>query len=255
VSGVDPGHRLFARYAHAPNALGYCGPAAAAALQQVACGGGAGVDVPRIARQFSGAWPYQALIAECLAASGLDLDPLSEGVGRAYWTTSELTDRVEARAFGELLLQRFGSQAGHYWTHLTSELLDEVRPTHAFHVLGVYPWSRLLHTGLPEPLHVLDSCRIRAGRVLSVGADDATLLVDTLTWDGRKLGLSAPREEQVTRTTSDGAFTDAPAEGQWVAVHWGFACDALTDDEADRLLSSTSAQLELTNRRLLRPVS
>ncbi|WP_308116673.1 DUF6390 family protein, partial [Rhodococcus zopfii] len=32
------GARLFARYAHAPNELGYCGPASAAALERAACG-------------------------------------------------------------------------------------------------------------------------------------------------------------------------------------------------------------------------
>lgn len=251
---LDPGHRLFARYAHAPNALGYCGPATAAALQRVACGAGGDVDVPRLARQFSGAWPYQVLLAESLSASGPRLDPLSEEVGRAYWTTSELTDRIDPRAFGELLLRRFGSQAGHYWAHLTPDLLDEVAPTHTFHVLGVYPWSRLLHTGLPEPLNVLDSCRIRAGRVVSVNAVETTILVDTLTWDGRVLGVSAPRAELVRRRTPDGAFTDDPVEGQWVAVHWGFLCDSLTDTQAASLLSSTADQIDRTNRRLLAAV-
>lgn len=252
MSDVDPGHRLFARYAHAPNARGYCGPGTGEALQRVACGGGADVDVPRIARQFSGAWPYQKLLAECLAETGVDLDPLSEEIGRAYWTTSDLTDSVDASHYGELLLERFGSQAGHYWAHLTPELMDEVAPTHAFHVLGVYPWTRLLHSGMSEPLEVLDSCRIRAGSVASVGAEDATILVDTLTWDGRELRVSPPREERVARTTADGAFTDTLEEGQRVAVHWGFLCDSLTAPQAERLLGSTAGQVEATNRRLRR---
>ncbi len=82
-------HRLFAQYAHAPNALGYCGPADAAALRAVACGAGADVDVRRWPR-FSGAWPYQEVIAEL---AGID-DPLDERVVRAYWTGNELTDAV-----------------------------------------------------------------------------------------------------------------------------------------------------------------
>ena len=250
ANAVPPGHRLFARYAHAPNALGYCGPATAAALQQVACGGGPQVDVPRLARQFSGAWPYQSLLAESLAAVGIDLDPLSPQVGRAYWTTSALTDRVQRTAFGALLLDRFGSQAGHYWQHLGPDLLDEVAPTHAFHVLGVYPWSRLLRTGLPEPLHVLDSCRIRAGRVIDLDDDQAVIEVDTLTWDGHTLGVSVPRREQVRRRTADGYFTDAITDGDHVAVHWGFLCDRLSTTEADDLVASTRLQVERTNVRL-----
>lgn len=242
----DAGERLFARYAHAPNALGYCGPTAAAVLQQAACGlpteAGA---VRRVARQFSGVWPYQLLMGE-----QLDLDPLSETVGRAYWTGSEATDRVDARVLGELLIERFTAQAGHYWSHLDAELLLEVRPTHAFHVLGVYPWTRLLSTGLPEPLHVLDSCRIRAGRVLDVDEDSVLVEIDALAHD-QQLAVVEPRAERVARRTDDGVMADLE-EGDWAAVHWSFACDRLTAEQATTLVAHSAEQIELTNVRLTR---
>lgn len=245
---VSPGERLFARYAHAPNALGYCGPAAARSLQQVACGGGEDVDVCRLARQFSGAWPYQELIGELAGA-----DPLSEVVGRAYWTGNEVTDEVDRDRLGELLLDRFGSQAGHYWDHLTTDLLAELTPTHTFHVLGVYPWSRLLPTGLPEPLHVLDSCRIRPAEVVEVRGDELLVRTDTLTWDGRELGLAPVAEESVGYRTDDGDFlAGTPARGDLVALHWGFACDRLTAADAAALRAGTETQLRLTNPRLRR---
>lgn len=246
---TDPGERLFARYAHAPNALGYCGPAAALGLQQVACGDGDDVDVRRLAQQFSGAWPYQQMMA---GLAGVGVDPLSEQVGRAYWTGNDLTRSLDAGRLGELLLERFAGQAGHYWTHLTDELLAEVTPTHVFHVLGVYPWSRLLSTGLPEPLRVLDSCRIRTAEVLEVDHDGALVRADTLTWDGRFLGLSSPREERVARRTPAGTFTDSLQPGDRVAAHWGFVCDRLTAAESGELLGWTERQVELTNVRLSR---
>lgn len=245
MRGLSAGERLFARYAHAPNALGYCGPAAAAGLQQVACGTGEDVDVRRLARGFSGAWPYQQMIGE-LAGE----DALSERVGRAYWTGNQLSHDLDARRLGEMLLERFAGQAGHYWSHLGDDLLDEVTPTHAFHVFGVYPWTRLLHTGLPEPLHVLDSCRIRTGEVLEVSPDDALVLVDTLTWDGRVLGVAEPREERVARRTPDGVFANLEV-GHRTAIHWGFACDRLEEAESEDLLGWTERQLELTNARLV----
>lgn len=250
---TDPGERLFARYANAPNALGYCGPAAASALQRVACGQGDGVDVPALAQQFSGAWPYQELIAEAAVALGHDVDVLSEEVGRAYWTGNALTAEIDARSYGEALLARFSAKAGHYWQHLTSELLDEVTPTHAFHVFGVYPWTRLLKTGLPEPLSVLDSCRIRAGRVLEVGESHAVVETDTLEWDDRSLSLSPSRPERIERRTEDGYFAPGLEPGDLVAVHWNFACDQLTETEAAQLTSITNRQLEVTNARLAQP--
>jgi hypothetical protein len=246
------GHRLFARYACAPNALGHCGPPeGGAALEAVACGRPTGADVPSIARRFSGAWPYQSLIAQL---AGID-DPLDARVGRAYWTGNALTRQIDGRRLGELLLERFAAQAGHYWSHLTADLLDEVTPTHAFHVLAVYPWTRLLAAAPDEPLRVLNACRIRPAEVLELRADAALVCARTLTWDGFELGLSRARDELVTWRSASGTFADGLQEGARVALHWGHVCDELTPGEAGELAYWTELQVEAANRRLdRRPV-
>lgn len=242
------GHRLFARYAYAPNARGYCGPREGAVLEAVACGAGDDVDVPAVARRFSGAWPYQVLIAEL---AGVD-DPLDEAVGRAYWTGNALTGEVDADAFGALLLERFAGQAGHYWQHLTPDLLAEATPTHIFHVLGVYPWTRLLAPGRPEPLEVLDGCRIRPAELVAVEADGLRVLTRTLRFEDGRLVLAPPAEETVSTASSYGSFTGPLAPGDAVAVHWGHACDVLTTDDVAHLERLTDRQLALTNARLAR---
>jgi hypothetical protein len=249
VSGVTQharGHRLFARYACAPHSRGYCGPAGATGLEAVACGHGAGVDVASLAARFSGAWPYQCLIAD-LAGIG---DPLDERVVRAYWTGNALTREIDARRLGELLLERFASQAGHYWSYLTKDLLDEVTPTHVFHVLGVYPWTRLLATGRDEPLHVLDSCRIRPAEVLEVRAEAVLVRARALAWDGRQLGLTSAADEAVVWRSASGTFTDPLQEGAWVALHWGHICDELGASEVRELDRWTELQIDATNQRL-----
>ncbi len=243
---TPPGHRLFAKYAHAPNALGYCGPAASAALRTIACGGVADVDVPALARGFSGAWPYQQVLAEL---AGIE-DPLDERVVRAYWTGNELTEEVGNVRFGAALLERIRPQAGQYWGHLSDDLLAEAAPTHGFHVLGVYPWSRLLGTALPEPLHVLDSCRIGWASVVEVESDQLLVRMPHLQYDGQVLALGADREERIDHRIDGGSFLDAVAPGDHVAVHWGFACDRLTDDEVASLEHWTRWQLDATQRRL-----
>ena len=245
---VPAGWRLFARYAYAPNARGYCGPPGARVLADVARGDGTGdqVDVPALARRFSGAWPYQVLIAEL---AGID-DPLDARVGRAYWTGSELTGEIDARRLGELLLERFAAQAGHYWSHLTADLLEEVTPTHVFHVLGVYPWSRLLAGGRPEPLEVLDSCRIRPGTVLERRGEQLLVSAARLGWNGRELSLGEPGPELVGYwPAGDG---EDPAPGDSVAIHWRHACDLLEPGSRSQLERYTSLQVEATNRRLRR---
>ncbi len=246
ANGQPPGHRLFARYAYAPNALGYCGPEGAAALRAVACGGGAGVDVRALARGFSGAWPYQQVLAEL---AGVD-DPLDARVVRGYWTGNELTDRVGGARFGAALLERIRPQAGHYWRHLTDDLLVEAAPTHSFHVFGVYPWSRLLHTGLPEPLRVLDSCRIGWGRVVAVEPRQLVVRARHLEYDGHALALGPEREDRVDHVVEEASFLDAVEPGDQVAVHWNFACDRLSEEQVARLEHWTRWQLEAMAPRL-----
>lgn len=222
------GADLFARYAHAPNALGFCGPTS-----------GIGTTEPEIraaAQRFSGAWPYLQVLARL---TGVD-DPLDAGLVEAYWLGRDLG--VDTAEFGRELLAVIGPQAGHYWAHLTPQLLATGAPDHGFHVFGVYPWSRLLGRGT-EPLHVLDSCRIRWGEVVSVADEGITVEVPHLTWDGRALGLGEPTPELVPATT-------APRQGQLVALHWDTFCDVLTPEQAADLERSTLRELAATNLRL-----
>jgi hypothetical protein len=251
------GQRLFARYAYAPNQLGYCGPSDSAALAELASTGHTSGDLRSIASRFSGAWPYLCVLAE---VTGID-DPLDEAVVRAYWTGSALLDRVDRPRFWRQLLDRIGAAgAGRYWAHLTPALLTEAMPTHGFHVFGVYPWTRLLTAApasaaaaKPGPaLQVLDSCRIRWGRVTSVDGDHAVVRGRRLAWDGHRLRLGEETEDSVRLVEAGRAFVTDVSPGDWLAVHWDLACDRLTDSELRPLRRWTDWQLAATNERLAR---
>jgi hypothetical protein len=242
------GRTLFARYAYAPNDLGYCGPAESAALFELGVTGHTDVDVERIARGFSGAWPYVTLLAEL---TGID-DPLDERVVRAYWTGGPLLGELDRKAFAARLIDVIGSQAGHYWGHLSTDLLPEVTATHGFHVFGVYPWSRLLGVAPEQPLHVLDRCRIRWGEVLAADGDQVVVRSRRLTWDGCQLGLAAATEERVRLRSNGRGFVDRPVPGEWLALHWDWVCDRLTFAERAELQRRTGWQLRATNARLER---
>lgn len=226
--GVD----LFARYAHAPNALGFCGPPTGL--------GGSAAEVRAAAVRFSGAWPYLQVLARL---TGTD-DPLDARLVESYWLGRDVgVDRAE---FGAALLGVIGPRAGRYWTHLTPELLAEASGDHGFHVFGVYPWSRLLGTGMNEhPLHVLDSCRIRWGTVTALD-DHVDVTTRRLTWDGTALGLADPATERI----APGYVQVDVAVGDTVALHWEWLCDRLTPEQAADLEHSTLHQLSATTRRL-----
>jgi Family of unknown function (DUF6390) len=247
----ERGQVLFARYAYAPNQLGYCGPAETATLLELAATGHTEADIEAVARRFSGAWPYVTLLAEL---AGVD-DPLDERVMRAYWTGGTLLDADDGEAFGARLLDHIGAQAGNYWRHLGRDLLPEVAPTHGFHVFGVYPWSRLLvgdTTG--QPLRVLDSCRIRWGEVVADDGDEVVVRSRRLGWDGSQLALEPESEERVSRVVNGRAFVADPKPGECLALHWSWACDRLTAEERHDLERSTDWQLRMTNLRLAREV-
>jgi hypothetical protein len=249
VSAPGPGDALFARYAYAPNELGYCGPAQAGALLGRGAAGAAVPDLRALARTFHGAWPYLEILA---AMTGVG-DPLDRRVVEAYWLGGGLADAVDGREFGAALLARIGPQARHYWRHLTGEILDEAAPHHCFHVFGVYPWSRLLGPqGFEHPLRVLDGCRIRWGTVVERGADHVLVRNRRLTWDGLRLGLSEPRTERATLAAGGLSLLPDVQPGERVALHWEWTTDRLDDEQVAALRRTTQAQIEVTNRRLAR---
>jgi len=250
-SSATLGERLFARYAFAPNELGYCGPADAAVLFELGVTGQADADLVPVARRFSGAWPYLVLLAELSQIA----DPLDVQVVRAYWTGDPLLDQIDRQRFGSRLIEFIGGQAGHYWQHLNGELLPEASPTHGFHVFGVYPWSRLLIRAPELSLRVLDNCRIRWGQVIDSRDGQVRVRCRRLTWDGYRLRLDRPRVESVRSAIDGRGFVIEPVAGQWLALHWDWVCDRLTDDQRLELQRRTGWQLRATNARLARQLA
>ncbi|WP_029117371.1 DUF6390 family protein [Mycobacterium sp. URHB0044] len=235
------GADMFARYAHAPNQLGYCGPPDSPALV-----GGSRDQIQAAAKQFTGAWPYLRVLSQM---TGID-DPLDHRIVESYWLGGGVGSALDPEAFTAELLAVIGPQAGHYWSHLTPELADEAAPDHGFHVFAVYPWSRLLGTAAHEhPLFVLDNCRISWGTVLSSDGVMAVVLSRSLCWDGSALSLS-PRQTRRVETRIDSNRHADVVPGDHVALHWGRVCDHLTPEQVATLEASTERQLQATNRRL-----
>jgi hypothetical protein len=236
---------MFSRYAYAPNALGYCGPPLGATLRD-----GSVADVRTAAQKFSGAWPYLRVLSRL---SGI-ADPLDYRLVESYWLGGGVGAHLEPNAFYEELLAIIGPQAGRYWSHLTTDLAAEAAGNHCFHVFGVYPWTRFLKRGgknaAEQPLHVLDSCRITWGTVISRTSDAVEVSCQALIWDDRTLALSEPAG-RLLDVWADGycAVPDVTV-GDDVAVHWGRLCGRLLPDQLRSLADSTHRQLRVTNERL-----
>lgn len=249
------GALMFARFAYPPNALGLCGPSDSAALFENSSDQREGASISTetsrelrsLAQGFEGAWPYLQLIA---GANNIG-DPLDARVVEAYWVGNALLANVSVAVLGGSLDERFRRRAGRGWPALAACLEARAEPHHNFHVFSVYPWVGLLNHGSGElPQRVLDQCRIRWGRVVTVSGDQAVIRSRPVDWDGQHLTLGVARPEVVNWRDSGRSLIDAPNPGDVVALHWGWLCQSLTPAQVTALRRQTRLQLSAANERL-----
>ena len=248
VQSTCSGPVLFARYAFAPNRFGYCGPDAAAELIGEATGHGDDRAIRELALGFEGAWPYLELIAR---SNGI-ADPLDRRVVEAYWLGSDLLDRVRPDALGTSLSGRFRPRLRpDGWRWLAGKPGAGAAPVHAFHVLDVFPRVGLLRSGsVDRALEVMDSCRIRWGRVLERdGSALVTNIVPLELVDGRLI-LGEARPERVEAWWDGAGFVGDVEPGDVISVHWGFACDRLGPEQLDRLVAWTRHEIRIANETI-----
>lgn len=243
-----PGPIRFARYAFGPNRLGYCGPEESGELFQQATMGRDLARLRELAGQFEGAYPYLSLIAR---SNGIP-DPLSADVVQAYWLGSPLLDRVRPAEFGRSLEDRFRSRlrpAAWHW--LGDKPEAGALPNHAFHVLDVFPKVGLMRTGeVDNALQVMDSCRIRWGRVLERDGDALVVSAVPLEMADGRLQLGAPRVERIRGWVDGAGFVEDVTAGDVVAIHWDWACERLDAARLAALRDATTHELDLANRTI-----
>ncbi|HTK45497.1 MAG TPA: DUF6390 family protein [Patescibacteria group bacterium] len=243
-----PGPIRFARYAFGPNRLGYCGPDEAGELFAQATLGQDLRKLRELAGQFEGAYPYLCLIAD---GNGVR-DPLDAGVVEAYWLGNSLLGGVRPRDFGGSLDARFRARLrGDGWRWLGSKPELGAVPNHAFHVLDVFPKVGMLRTGEVEhALEVMDSCRIRWGRVLERDGDALVVSAVPLTMIDGKLRMGPPRVERIRGWLDGAGFVDEVTPGDVVSIHWDWACERLDARRLAALRGVTATELELANRTI-----
>jgi hypothetical protein len=233
----------FIRYGFMPNRLRYCGGDQNRllfdhAVEQVVDGG-----LKAHLRKFTGALPYLQLIAE---ANGIP-DPFDPRVVDAYWIGNNLLDRVEVRQLYDSLLARFGRQLqGRTRDLVLGKAPAGARPHHSFHVLDVH--SRAGELG--QSLATMDHCRVSWGTVAEVV--DGELIVDRtpLLLEHGKLVLGPPMRERVMRQIDGRGFVDGAVAGDTVSIHWGWACEVLTEPQRRRLERYTRHHLAIANQTI-----
>ena len=238
-SGIE----LFIRYAFMPNHLGYCGGNENELLLERAATGKADPRLTPLLTQFTGATPYLRSIA---AANGIR-DPFDRRVVEAYWLGNELLARVEARDLYQTLEQRFGA-------HLPPKIRDQIlrkppegaKPFHFFHVVDVYRHLERESVGMAA----MESCRISWGQVRTVEGASLTVDRQPLVLREGKFALGEAQAERVLRSLDGLGFAEQVAVGDWVSVHWGWACEVLDARRLANLRRWTAHHLAIANRTI-----
>ena len=244
--GLAPGPVLFAQHAYPPNRLGLCGPADAPALIGGA-GAGAEDELRNLAAGFDGAYPYLRMIAE---ENGLP-DPLDRRVVEAYWLGNDLTATVRPRALHRQAAERFRSRmTPSDWRWLEAAVAGGSRPTHAFHVLEIFPRVGLLRGESAPILETIDACRIRWGTVLSTGNDRLVVSAPHLELQGGELRIGPARVETVTAWSDASGPLGGVQAGDLVSLHWGWACSRLSPQQCANLTGWTHAAVRSANRAM-----
>jgi hypothetical protein len=237
---------LFARYAFGPNRLGYCGPDDAAELFGEATNGGDLGALRRQAEQFEGAFPYLQLIA---GANGI-ADPLDARVVEGYWLGNDLLEKVKPKDLGDSLDVRFRARLRtDGWKWLADKPNAGALPMHAFHVLDVFPRLGLLRSGATDnALKVMDSCRIRWGRVLERDGDFLVVNAVPLELVNGSLALGPSRPERIRGWQDGRGFIGDVKPGDVVSIHWDWACDTLDAQRLRTLQRWTRRELAIANQ-------
>ena len=101
-----------------------------------------------------------------------------------------------------------------------------------------------------DAMGLMDSCRIRWGRVLEITGEQ--LVVNTVPMalvEGR-LTLAEARPQTVRRWLDGTGFVSDVEVGDVVSLHWDWACEVLSPVRLEALQRRTVHQLELANQTI-----
>ncbi len=233
----------FVRYAFMPNKLRFCGSDDNTTLFGYGLEGVDDGGLKPLLSHFTGALPYLQLIAR---ANGI-ADPFDPRVVEAYWLGNELLKGVEVRQLHDALLARFGAQLqGRTRELVLGKAPAGARPHHNFHVLDVH--SRVGE--LDHSLATLDNCRISWGKVQRVDGGELVVERQPVVQREGKLVLAAARPERAARQIDGRGFADGAQAGDWVSLHWGWACEVLTERQKTNLERYTRYHLGIANQTI-----
>ncbi len=243
TESILSGQLRFIRYGFMPNRLRYCGGDDNRTLFEYGIENVVDGGLSSLLKTFTGALPYLKLIAR---ENGI-ADPFDARVVDAYWIGNELLERVEVRQLYDSLRERFGKQLqGRALDLVLSKAPSGARPHHNFHVFDVHSRAGQLE----HSLETMDQCRISWGKVVQVNGPELVVERRPLVLQQSELTLGEAQRTTVVRQIEGHGFADDAQVDDWVSLHWGWVCEALSDGQQRNLARYTAHHLRLANETI-----
>ncbi len=232
------------RYAFMPNHLTFCGPDKNQDLFDYCRNQKADQGMIQILEEFQTLYPYLKMIAHHNQIK----DPFSEKVVEAYWIGNSLLENITKSGLYNHLVDKSQIKK-----KLSKPIINRIkekitlgaRAHHNFHVLSV--WKQADNIDSIQTLNAMDLCRIGWGQVKKTKKSSLEVEYHPLVSDGDKLSLGQPVLQKVGYKIGDEGFIKKPEIDDWISMHWGFACEVLTDWQISNLRKYTLESIQLAN--------
>jgi hypothetical protein len=233
-----------ARYGFMPNRLSFCGPDKNKDLFHYCHSQQADQGLKQILEEFQTLYPYLKFIARYNQIK----DPFDEEVVEAYWIGNHLLENISKSQFYNHLSDNLQVKK-----KLTMVLMDKLnkkialgaKAHHNFHVLSV--WKQADDIDSWQVLTSMDLCRISWGKIKKIKQSHLEVEYQPLVLEDNKLSLGEPVWQKINYRIGDKGFIEQPKQGDWISMHWGFACEVLSDWQIANLKKYTQESIALAN--------
>lgn len=231
-----------------PNKLRYCGGDRNNEIFDYVAEGESDPGLRNLLKEFATMFPYLKMIAQANRIS----DPFNIKVVEAYWIGNELLENVSMKNFHRYLVDEQKLK-----NKLKPELVEKVfgklssggKPHHSWHVFNIP--KRTGHYPVEHSLQTMDDCRISWGKIVKRPSRDLAgkMIVECrpLIVNENRMELGESVDREILSEMNCRSFVREPQAGDWVSIHWGWACDFLNEVQVKNLEKWTKYNLFLAN--------
>lgn len=247
---TEDGVIFHAKHAFMPNSLGYCGPDDRGTILRHLQESKGGEDLVSTLQGFEAAYPFLKLIARETWRKAFDYS-----VPEAYWIGNSLLDVVKVPEFYRFSHTDLRGKDPAQVRRVFRAVGDGARPHHTFYVMSTFAaptvkdGQNLLTESSKKVAELVDNCRISWGKVRKVGKDKLAVEYRPVRIEDAKLDLAQPVVRKVGYDRLVRPFGKV-REGDFVSIHWGYACDVLSARQVGNIERYTRADIRSANEML-----